>query len=129
MARPSKCRKVCVLPKIISMEPVRRHPLHSEEVADSPIVITVDEYETIRLIDHVGLTQAECSSYMDMARTSVQAMYQKARKKIAQALVEGRALHIDGGNYKLYEDLEKPSCHTCEKKKKSHCKCGKGEEK
>ncbi len=129
MARPSKCRKVCVLPKIISMEPVRRHPLYSEEVADSPIVITVDEYETIRLIDHVGLTQAECSSYMDMARTSVQAMYQKARKKIAQALVEGRALHIDGGNYKLYEDLEKSSCHTCEKKKKNHCKCGKGEEK
>lgn len=108
MPRPRKCRKVCCLPH--SMEFV---PAGIGEVQDSSIIImTVDEYETVRLIDHQGFSQEECGLYMKIARTTVQQMYNDARKKMACALVEGRPLRIQGGNYKLCDGHE------------DSCKCG-----
>lgn len=63
--------------------------------------MTVEEYEAIRLIDLEGFTQEECAKQMNVARTTVQAMYNDARKKLADALVNGRMLVIDGGDYIL----------------------------
>ena len=65
------------------------------------IVMTVDEYECIRLIDYMGLTQKECADKMRVGRTTVQAVYQEARKKIARFIVEGINLTIEGGDYEL----------------------------
>lgn len=65
--------------------------------------MTVDEYETIRLIDLEGLTQEECAKQMNVARTTVQGIYAEARRKIAQSLVHGRVLLIEGGEYRLCE--------------------------
>ena len=110
MPRPRKCRKVCCMPENTQFYPENK----SEE---PPIVLRVDEYETIRLIDFEGLSQEECSKYMDVARTTVQQIYADARKKIAQMLVLGTELKIQGGNYQLCH--RKTCCCRCEKEKKN----------
>lgn len=66
--------------------------------------MTVDEYETIRLIDLEGFTQEECAQQMNVARTTVQGIYAEARKKVASSLVHGKVLWIEGGEYQLCID-------------------------
>ncbi|SET34100.1 Protein of unknown function DUF134 [Natronincola peptidivorans] len=73
---------------------------------DGEIIMTVEEYEAIRLIDLEGLTQEECAERMSVARTTVQRIYNDARKKLAEALVNGKILKIQGGDYKLCEEGE-----------------------
>lgn len=104
MPRPRKCRKVCHMPKICNFVPV------GQDVNQKPVVLTVDEFEAIRLIDEQGFSQEECSSYMQVARTTAQAIYNTARAKIATALVEGMPLRIEGGDYRLCEGKE-DVCH------------------
>jgi predicted DNA-binding protein (UPF0251 family) len=96
LARPVKRRRVCGLP-----ECTRFGPLDSRVDPDHYIQMTVDEYETIRLIDLERLTQEECARQMNVARTTVQGIYSEARRKVAAALVEGRVLWIEGGKYRL----------------------------
>jgi predicted DNA-binding protein (UPF0251 family) len=100
MPRPKKCRRVCCLPQVSAFVPAGGGKTGEE------VVMTVDEYEVIRLIDNEGFSQQECSGYMNIARTTVQLIYDTARKKIAQALVEGRPLKIEGGNYRLCDGQE-----------------------
>ena len=95
MARPTKMRKVCSLP-----DNKKFGPLNACDI-DNVIKMSVDEYETIRLIDYEELTQEEAAEQMHIARTTVQGIYSDARKKLALVLVEGRKLQIDGGNYRL----------------------------
>ena len=80
----------------------------------------VDEYETVRLIDLTGYTQEECAAQMGIARTTVQGIYNDARKKIADALVNGKELIIAGGDYRLCEGLEETcGCGGCQRHR--HC--------
>lgn len=104
MPRPRKCRKVCHMPKVCNFVPV------GQDVNQKQVVLTVDEFEAIRLIDEQGFSQEECSSYMQVARTTAQAIYNTARAKIATALVEGMSLRIEGGDYRLCEGKE-DVCH------------------
>lgn len=80
-------------------------PLDAAPDAESVVAMTVDEYETIRLIDLEGLTQEECAARMDVARTTVQGIYGDARKKLADSLVNGKVLRIGGGEYRLCDGL------------------------
>ena len=97
MARPMKRRRVCALPQIN-----RFGPLHAHDCSDHPVVMmTVDEYETIRLIDHEGFNQEECAEKMNVSRSTVQSIYVDARKKLAASLVNGQVLWIEGGEYRL----------------------------
>jgi predicted DNA-binding protein (UPF0251 family) len=78
------------------------------------VVMSVDEYETIRLIDLQGFTQEECAAQMNVARTTVQGIYNDARKKLADVLVNGRRLLIQGGDYVLCDGLEEScGCGGC----------------
>lgn len=95
MPRPRKFRKVCYYPDTCVFKPVGKEDNRSE------VILTVDEYETIRLIDKEGFSQEECSEYMKVARTTVQMIYMSARKKLADMLVDGVALRIEGGDYQL----------------------------
>ena len=95
MPRPTKCRKVCHYPRTLEFQPAQGG--RDRE----PVILTVDEYETIRLIDKEGFSQEQCGAFMQVARTTVQRVYESARKKLASALVEGLPLRIGGGDFWL----------------------------
>ncbi len=120
MPRPRKCRRICVLPEIKQFGPLEKACPNTER-----IILGLDEYETLRLIDHLGLTQEECALQMDVARTTVQAIYNAARRKLAQALVEGRILHIEGGNYSLCSQASSCCGKNCNRQACSHKRCHK----
>lgn len=107
MPRPRKCRKVCCLPKRNIFQPIN----DDGERLDT-IVMAVDELETIRLIDKEGFSQEECGAYMNVARTTVQQIYTTARKKLADAIIDGCILKIEGGDYQLCNGEE------------DYCDCG-----
>lgn len=94
MPKTAKCRNVSGLPGQFGFGP-------TESVAEDAIQLTFDEFETIRLLDMEGMTQEQCAIQMGVARTTVTAMYESARQKIARMLVEGRSLMISGGNVKF----------------------------
>lgn len=94
MARPSKCRRICVEPEYDSFVPCGAR-------TSERLILSVDEYETVRLIDYENRTQEECAAQMGISRTTVTEIYANARKKLADFLVNGRALQISGGNYRL----------------------------
>jgi len=109
MPRPRKWRKVCCLP-----ESNRFGPLNALLNQEHFVIMTVEEYEAIRLIDLEGFTQEECADQMHIARTTVQRIYNDARKKLAESLVKGKVLRIEGGDYKLCDGLEKTcGCGGC----------------
>lgn len=94
MPRPRKWRKICCLP-----ENCRFGPLDVQ--ADDTVTMTLDEFESIRLIDVNGFTQEQCAVWMGVSRTTVQGIYDSARKKLAQSLVNSKVLLIQGGEYRL----------------------------
>ena len=65
--------------------------------------MTLDEYEAIRLMDLENLQQEQAAAQMGVARTTVQLIYNNARRKLADCLVNGKRLVISGGNYRLCE--------------------------
>lgn len=95
MSRPRKCRRVCDFPQTVLFGP------ENLKTETPEIVLTVDEYEVIRLIDKEGLSQEQCGDLMQVARTTVQQIYAGARKKLANMLVDGLSLRIEGGDYQL----------------------------
>ncbi len=94
MPRPVKYRRVCRMPQYNEFLPSGR----KDAVA---VVLTVDEYETIRLIDREGYSQEDCAVQMQVGRSTVQRIYNSARKKLADALTVGMAIRIEGGDYRL----------------------------
>ena len=94
MARPFKARRVCSQPTIDVFGPLNQE-------SETRVELTLEEYETIRLIDLLECTQEECAVQMGVARTTVQAVYNTARQKIADCLVNGKRLEIRGGNYQI----------------------------
>lgn len=97
MPRPCKRRRVCAAPVFGRFGPRDREMPQDVQA----VRMTLDEFECIRLIDLEGLTQEQCAAQMDVARTTVQAIYSSARAKLAQCLVNGEELQIMGGNYRL----------------------------
>ena len=94
MARKPQCRRIGGYPDCWIFSP-------EESSKEMPVILNLDEYESIRLIDHENLTQEQCAQCMGVARTTVTAIYDSARKKLAQVLVEGRTLRIGGGCYRI----------------------------
>ena len=107
MPRPNKPRRVCRLP-------VCTH-FYSQETPTAAsfnqgLQLSVEEYEVIRLLDYLGMTQQEAAAHMGTGRTTIQALYTQARRKLARFLVEGFPLTIEGGSYQLCQPI--PSSHN-----------------
>ena len=115
MPRPCKRRRICEMPGC-----ERFGPKGAAAGECQTVTMTLDEYETIRLIDLEGLTQEQCALQMNVARTTAQAVYNSARAKLAQCLVHQKELRITGGDYVLCE--ESPESCGCPRRCGRRCR-------
>ena len=116
MPRPQRCRRICQKPPIDTF-----YPENSQD--ETPIRLTLDEYEVIRLVDLEQQTHEQCAFQMDISRSTVQEIYESARRKLAACLVYGRTLMISGGNDRICGGQEKENCGSCCRKlaQPAHC--------
>ena len=108
MARPINCRRVGSMPESNYFKP-RGIPLTMLE----EIVLTVDEFEAVRLADLEGLYQEQAAEKMNVSRQTFGRIIESAHKKVAEALVRGKALKIEGGEFEI-AGMRKFKCCDCE---------------
>jgi predicted DNA-binding protein (UPF0251 family) len=108
MGRPKTCRRVRFLPDSRYFKP-RGIPLSALE----EILLTVDECEAIRLADFEGLYQEQAAEKMAVSRQTFGRIIESAHKKVAEALVKGKALKIEGGEIEMAE-MRKFNCSECQ---------------
>lgn len=96
MPRPRRLRRVFSRPGVTYFKPAGIRMIDLEE-----IILTMDEFEAIRLKDHEGLEQNQAAKKMDISQPTFQRIYESARKKIADVLVNGKAIRIEGGPYRM----------------------------
>ena len=76
-------------------------PLWLRQNYRQAVTIQLEEYESLRLIDYENLTQEQAAERMNVSRPTVTRIYEQARKKVTQAIVEGRSFFIEGGEIEL----------------------------
>ncbi len=98
MPRPKRCRCVAVVPGQTVFKPagVPAKQLHE-------VVLSVDEFESLRLADDLGLYQEQAAQQMRVSRQTFSRIVEAARQKIARALVNGWAIRIEGGPITMVE--------------------------
>jgi len=96
MVRPEKCRCVSFDPEVNFFKPAGISLSSLEEVN-----LNVEELEAVRLKDFEGLEQKECAEKMKISQPTFNRILLSARKKIADALINGKAIRIQGGNFKI----------------------------
>lgn len=111
MARPSRFRRICAEPEYDGFVPCG---IKNAEL----VVLTVDEFEAVRLIDYEKKTHEQCGKQMDISRTTVTEIYERAREKIADCIINGKELRIAGGNYALCDGSAVKYCGK-------RCRCNK----
>lgn len=103
MVRPRRRRRVRGGPRVHSFTP--------KKASDKErVILNVEELESIRLSDYLGLEQKEAAQKMGISQPTFSRNLEKARKKIAQALVKGQPIKIEGGNYQILKHF---SCFEC----------------
>lgn len=96
MPRPFKCRRVGFIPGVTFFKPAGIHSRALEVVR-----LNLEEVEAIRLKDLEGLEQEEGAEKMNISRATFQRILVSARQKIADALLNGKAIRIEGGNFEV----------------------------
>lgn len=114
MPRPVKCRIITEMPNHIAFKPVG-FPMEELE----KVILSLDEYEALRLADFEELYQEIAAEKMNVSRQTFGNIVKSARKKVAEALITGKAILIEGGDVTI---LNKP-CPKCRKNMKSCPKC------
>ncbi len=106
MARPTKWRKIENIPSIPYFIPSQ------EDVIEIPKnTLKLEELEALRLKDLEGLEQEECAAKMEVSRPTFQRILLAAREKVADSLVNGKVIHIEGGNFT--RNICPVKCHNC----------------
>jgi predicted DNA-binding protein (UPF0251 family) len=108
MARPRNCRQVGLMPGSDYFKP-RGIPLSMLE----EVILTVDEFEAVRLADLDGLYQEQAAEKMKVSRQTFGRIIEAAHKKVAEALVKGKALKIEGGEFEM-ASMRKFRCSDCQ---------------
>lgn len=96
MPRPRKDRRLRHEPRSAVFKPVGMR-LESLECT----TLLHEELEALRLADIEGLYQEQAAQEMDVSRSTFQRILTDAHRKVALSLVEGKALHIEGGNFRV----------------------------
>ena len=101
MPRPFIPRRVWFQPGITYFKPagIRMAGLNQ-------VVLTMGEFEAVRLKDFEGMEQIEAAKKMDISQPTFNRLLASARKKIADALVNGKAIRIEGGIYKMAQPVQ-----------------------
>lgn len=108
MSRPVKWRKVAFIPGVRYYVPVGVPQYNLEEN-----ILKIEELEAIRLKDLEGLEQEECAERMEVSRQTFQRILVDAHKKVAESLVNGKAIRIEGGNFT--SNICPVKCLNCKK--------------
>lgn len=129
MPRPRKCRMVGFVPH----NPCFHPQVHNED----EVVLGVEEVEALRLSDYLEIEQDSAAESMNVSRGTFQRIICSARKKTADALIHGKTIRIQGGNYELSAgraccrrhngNCSRKSCESCDeckdcKKKAVNCR-------
>ena len=101
--------------KVISEEPAYRCFGCHGRCGAPKVEMSLEEYETIVLLDGEGLSQEEAAFRMKASRTTVTLLYASARKKVADFLIHGKQLSLDGGSYVVAPNGQKQGIDTCKK--------------
>lgn len=107
MPRKKRNRRIQVPPVIKGMSVYGVRGRKTNEV-----ILHIEEYETIRLLDYQNLTQEEAAVLMDVSRPTLTRIYEEARNKVATAFVEGRDIIFRGGDF--YFDANWYKCGSCQ---------------
>lgn len=108
MPRPLCCRRIASMPRCGLFRPGGPPRAGREEV-----VLTVDELEALRLADLEGLYQEQAAGRMGVSRQTFGRIVESARKKVAQTLIEGKALRIEGGVIEM-DTMRRFLCSQCQ---------------
>jgi predicted DNA-binding protein (UPF0251 family) len=117
MARPPCCRRIAAMPIAAAFGPV-------SALARAPdqVVVTLDEFEAVRLADLEELYQERAAERMGVSRPTFSRIIESAHRKIAEALVSGKGLKIEGGSVRM--DGKGPSrCPRCGRERTGTCDC------
>jgi len=109
MARPFKSRKICFPPEYKLFKPAGVPRVELEE-----IILTIDEFESVRLSDLEGMYQEDAARELGVSRQTFGNIIKSARNKIAEGIVKGRVIKIEGGTYQM-EGKRVFVCRSCQK--------------
>jgi len=110
MPRPRHCRRVAEEPRRNRFKPAGIPVRTLEEV-----IMSIDEFEAIRLADLEGLYQEEASAKMNISRQTFGRILESARRKLADTIINGKALLIEGGEI-VMSNMRKFRCFNCKYK-------------
>jgi predicted DNA-binding protein (UPF0251 family) len=119
MVRPQKDRIVAFNPDVSYFKPRGIPMINLDEVR-----LTVDEREAIRLSDLIGLSHEDAGQQMGVSRATFGRIIQRAHKTVADALINGKAISIEGGNYRLVEQVRRFQCRRCDNLWEEPCGTG-----
>jgi len=105
MPRPRICRLVGFRPGVAYFKPagVRKRDLEES-------VLSVDEFEALRLKDLLGMEQEEAAGKMGISQPTFHRLVLSARKRVADAIVNGKAIRIEGGVYRIMPGRQHRRC-------------------
>ncbi len=119
MGRPHKKRFVAYNPGISYFKPRGIPMLELEEIH-----LTIDEREALRLVDLEGFSHEEAGRQMQVSRATFGRIIEQARKTVADALIKGKAISIEGGNYQIGSTERLFRCDKCQYEWNEPCGTG-----